>query len=380
MIRDELADNPFLKAVFDSMPEMIFVIDSETRVQAINNRVKNLLRAPDVDVTGKDIGVALSCIQLDGQAAGCGFLPVCSQCVIRNTAIEALAQNKPIYNREGSLSLTIDKIPWTLDILVNCVPASFDDSHFAVLTISDITDLKTLERNRTADLERLAMIGAASTSIVHDIENPLTGISGFAKLLEVGLDSADNLDYCLEIQKGVARIRKMTTEILALASGKQDTPLEIKEVNLGEFFSDLLSQMRLDGNVVLNLDYKDTVAIDEGKFRRVIWNVIKNANEALQNIDHGKIEIACNASNDFVIICISDNGPGIPAEIADKLFLPGQSFGKKYGRGFGLFSSKRIVEAHRSELWFNTAPGQGTSFFIKLPRNKTAAPDSFSKL
>ena len=119
------------------------------------------------------------------------------------------------------------------------------------------------------------MIGAASTGIVHDIENPLSGILGFTRLLEVGLDGTDKIDYCLEIKKGVSRIRKMTAEILAIASGREDIPLEIGEVNLEKFFSGLVTQIPLNSDVALNLDYKESIAIDKAKFRRVIRMLLR---------------------------------------------------------------------------------------------------------
>ncbi len=139
------------------------------------------------------------------------------------------------------------------------------------------------------------MIGAASTGIVHDIENPLSGILGFTRLLEVGLDDADKIDYCLGIKKGVSRIRKMIAEILAIASGREDIPLEIGEVNLEKFFSDIVTQMPLNGDVALNLDYEGVYRNRQSQVPSGYSNVIKNANEALQDIEHGRTEIACNA-------------------------------------------------------------------------------------
>ena len=101
------------------------------------------------------------------------------------------------------------------------------------------------------------------------------------------------------------------------------------------------------------------------RFRRVIDNILNNALDALKPGD--KVEIKWSMLTDKLRIEISDDGPGIPEEIVDKLFDPFVTSGKVGGTGLGLAITKKIVEDHGSKIYVESEPGNGTTFIIDMP-------------
>lgn len=107
------------------------------------------------------------------------------------------------------------------------------------------------------------------------------------------------------------------------------------------------------------------VTIDKDLFGQVLINLVKNASEALQTTDLPTIKMTAAHDSGRVIISISDNGPGIPADILDNIFVPFYTT-KKQGSGIGLSLSRQIVRLHKGTLSVNTEVGKGTSFVVRV--------------
>jgi signal transduction histidine kinase len=105
--------------------------------------------------------------------------------------------------------------------------------------------------------------------------------------------------------------------------------------------------------------------MDETKMRRALYNIASNARDAMDA--GGQLTIATRAANGWVEFCVSDTGPGIPAEISETLFEPFVTHGKPTGTGLGLAIAKKAVEDHGGTISVETAPGQGATFTISLP-------------
>ena len=112
------------------------------------------------------------------------------------------------------------------------------------------------------------------------------------------------------------------------------------------------------------------VKTDRHQLSRVFNNVIKNAIQAIPEDEHGLLDVTVEAENDFAVVSISDNGEGIQAEMAQKIFSPSFST-KNSGMGLGLAISKQIIESAGGKIWFESEAGKGTDFFITLPLQKT---------
>ncbi len=233
---------------------------------------------------------------------------------------------------------------------------------------ADIEHIKNLERKK-AQTERLSMMGQMVSGIVHEIKNPLTSISGFAQLIEEMSDDAIIKKHSKIIATEAERLNRLTRELLDYAKGKK---IEIERINLKLLFEEMGESLKPKLNekeMRINVNIGDSfppIYVDKDKMKQVIINIISNAIEAAKKMG-GKIQIEAEKDGEDVIIEISDDGPGIPEEIKDKIFMPFVSQ-KKGGTGLGLAMVKKIIEDHDGEIWVKSQKDMGTQFVIKMPQ------------
>jgi signal transduction histidine kinase len=108
----------------------------------------------------------------------------------------------------------------------------------------------------------------------------------------------------------------------------------------------------------------DTVYVDFARVKRIILNLGSNAALALRK--GGRIAIELRADGNGLAITVSDDGPGIPPEIRERLFQPFVT-GRDAGTGLGLAIVKRFVDDHGGDIQVETSPDQGTTFRVRLP-------------
>jgi signal transduction histidine kinase len=228
---------------------------------------------------------------------------------------------------------------------------SFDPIHWpnalSFIVLSGLTGYffgKTIYGYKTINeqLEKFSIIGIKASSILHDLNNPLTGIIGYVELVRSKIEDPKQISYCEKIEEEATRISKMIMDIKMLAQSKKKIELLKTPTDLKLFLKNIISKMTLHCDVQIDSKLKGQVSIDKDYFERVLWNLIKNANEALEMTKNPKIEISITELNNYVIICISDNGPGIPKKLLKNLFKLGQTFGKKGGSGIGLYNCKEM--------------------------------------
>ena len=157
--------------------------------------------------------------------------------------------------------------------------------------------------------------------------------------------------------------------MLSFARGESE--LYLRKVFIRAFLdelSELLKEEFTDSGVelVVEDDFGGTVKMDENKMKRVVYNLARNAHEAMP--DGGVFTIRVAANDDTVSLSFQDDGPGIPAELEGRLFESFATHGKANGTGLGLAIVKRLVEAHHGNVSVSSSPGEGTTFTITLPR------------
>jgi signal transduction histidine kinase len=217
--------------------------------------------------------------------------------------------------------------------------------------------------------ERLSLVGRMTASIIHDLKNPMTAIKGYASILgRQHLDPALRERYSKTIGHAVDRFVDMTQEILDYTRGGGD--LSLSSVHLDEFVRDLCDFLRPafdERKLALKCEVEDMgrLVMDETKIRRSLYNIASNANDAME--PGGTLTLTVSRTDAYVEFCLSDTGPGIPPQIQDKLFEPFVTYGKPSGTGLGLAIAKKAIEDHGGTITADSAPGQGTTFVIRLP-------------
>ncbi|MEZ4359031.1 MAG: GAF domain-containing protein [Kofleriaceae bacterium] len=235
-------------------------------------------------------------------------------------------------------------------------------------------------RSEHSNRDRLASIGRMLAGVLHDVKTPMTIISGYAQLMAACDDPAQRESYVEHVLRQFDLMNGMTKEVLAFSRG--DTDLVVRKVYMHRFVPELKAQLEaaVSGRgcaVTVAADYDGVAYFDEQKLLRVLHNLVRNAVEAMPN--GGDVSVKAHRRGPELVWEISDNGPGIPAELSDRLFTLFAS-GRKGGTGLGLAIVKKIVDDHRGHIEVRTqrageadgaAPGApaatGTTFVISIP-------------
>lgn len=215
----------------------------------------------------------------------------------------------------------------------------------------------------------MALIGQAVSGVLHDIKSPLNLVSGFAQLMECEEDAAKRAEYAMDIVRQAQFIKSMTQEVLAFAKGERQ--LFKRPIFLQTFLADVeaLLNQEFSGRgieITLRNEFKGKLKADEDKLKRMIFNLARNARDAMPNGGRFSIEVAEDDSR--LVWRIADTGHGIPPEVQAQMFQSFVTKGKKDGTGLGLAIVKSIVDQHGGSIAFETAPGVGTTFVITLPK------------
>jgi signal transduction histidine kinase len=196
----------------------------------------------------------------------------------------------------------------------------------------------------------------------------MTVVSGYAELMAAEEDPVERRSAAALIFKELEHIGEMARETMAFARG--DTDLLLRRVFLDKLLAELAEHLarEFDGmgiELKIQASYKGAARMDEGKIKRAIYNIARNAAEAMP--DGGRFTLAVDKEEERVVFRLSDTGVGIPAEIADRLFESFVTAGKKDGTGLGLAIVKKVAEAHGGDVAFKSKPGKGTTFTMRIP-------------
>ena len=263
-----------------------------------------------------------------------------------------------------------------------------DEATSAVSIMTDITELKKMERNlqlhsehleelvreKTAELkdaERLAGIGETAGMIGHDIRNPLQSITGAVYLEKEEMKAMPDSELKRNLEESRRLIEEQTEYISKIVSDLQDygkklVP-EIREYSVQEILEDALSTTHIPENIQLTTRITPdlpNVKTDPSYLKRTVTNLIINSVQAMPN--GGKITISATAKEDKIQLSVHDIGNGISKEAKSKIFKPLFTT-KAKGQGFGLAVCKRLMEAQNSTIDFESEQGKGTTFTIQLP-------------
>ena len=229
---------------------------------------------------------------------------------------------------------------------------------------------------KLAESERLTTMGVTAAKLVHEISNPLNGMSTTVQILERQLAARDGVqDESLlaslpDLANEIGRLCSLLQEFRSLARPKD---LRIQPTDLRALVKELMALEESyygQAGVQVQLDFPPALRLvlaDAEKLKQVLLNLCHNALEAMPK--GGKITIsAYNARENGVMLQIQDTGMGIPENIdIFELF----STTKAEGSGLGLPIVRQIIDAHGGTLSHQSRPGKGAIFRIWLPTNLT---------
>ena len=250
------------------------------------------------------------------------------------------------------------------------------------LVAADESRLRLLEDNARR-AEHLAQLGAMAAGIAHEVRNPLTGLRGCAQEL-ADITAASGQPDAAELARiliGEAdRLARIIDDFLSLSRLRDPQPVPVVVESL---FTDLAALVRgrrdlPDGLVPVWRSYPGLARLDadQDQVKQVFMNLINNAVDALRGVSGPRLVIEARPSPEDgplpggVLITVTDNGVGIPADLHERVFTPFFST-KAQGTGLGLSLVGRIVRAHGGVLALESAPGHGTAWSIHWPAAAT---------
>jgi signal transduction histidine kinase len=227
-----------------------------------------------------------------------------------------------------------------------------------------------------AHVGRHATAGELSSSIAHELNQPLGAILANAETAELILKSpSPDVDELKEIVADIRRDDLRASEIIhRMRSFLKRAPIEQKEVDLNDVIREafgFLAVQAVSRNVALSFTaFPDALPIkgDAVQLQQVISNLIVNSMEAMAAMPYGRAVIGRTELNggSSAIVSISDSGPGIPSEKLAEIFDPFFTT-KDLGMGIGLSIARTIVQAHKGQIWAENLAEGGAVFRLSVP-------------
>jgi len=226
------------------------------------------------------------------------------------------------------------------------------------------------------DMEKFALVGKLAAGVAHSIRNPLTSVKmrmfSMERSLELSATQKEDFEVISE------EIRHIDNIVRSFLEFSRPPKLKMQKVSLSDVVDNALQLLRhrLDSyNVEVKLKRQrrlPKVWADPEQLKEVLVNLIVNACEAMAKggsiVIHEEEGLVEN-SRQSLIVRLSDDGPGVPKSIQEKVFQPFFST-KEEGTGLGLTIAARIVNEHGGRLDLKSRKGEGTTFIINLPFEK----------
>ena len=332
-----------INAVLMQMNEGVMILDDEGQIGLVNQAALNLFNIPDPNILEKTL------IR-----------------VIRHHQIIDLWQEY-LESRQEQVSLVevadINKL-----IQVSITPLDESMQGYSLIVFQDLTQLRQLQTIRRDFI----------SNISHELRTPLASLKALAETLQISAleDPKAAKRFLARMEIEIEALAQMVGELLELSrieSGQ--VPLEMTEVDANQILAGAVERLNVQAERA-KLDLKTTPAeepayilADPPRLEQVLVNIIHNAIKFTP--EGGQITCRINTAPDSITFEISDTGRGIPREDLPRIF---ERFYKSKrpkqgsGTGLGLSIAKHLVEAHGGQIWAESLLGEGSTFFISLPR------------
>ncbi|HSJ98510.1 MAG TPA: response regulator, partial [Myxococcota bacterium] len=370
---------------------------SEEQYRAIFNATADALVLRDADFRIVDVNQAYERVSGISRAEAIGH-----DRVLANPAMEA--QIRALHARAlAGESVTIETVRLGPDgrrteVELRGVPIQHRGRPHVLFIGRDVSERRRAERERQVleaqlrQAQKMEALGHLTGGIAHDFNNLLASIMGYVVLATERIGEADPKvqGYLDEALLSCRRARDLIQQMLTFSRGQRGSP---RPLLLGEATEESLKLVRssLPSTVEFRSEVRDPDAgamFDPVQLDQVLLNLCINARDAMQ--ESGAITItvgraqgaegvcaSCRQrfSGDFTELCVSDTGPGIAPDVAERMFEPFYSTKEVgAGSGMGLATVHGIVHEHGGHLAVETTPGRGSAFRVLLPERRPDAP------
>ena len=342
-LAEELASSD---AVIQSLEEGLLILDGQGRIVTANTAMRVAFRMRD-EVKGRSVMEALRIHQV--------------QEVVQRT----LEQGR-VLDAEIELAV-LGGVTRYFQVNSARILSTTGDVQGAVLVFHDITRLKQLE------VTRREFVGNVS----HELRTPLSIIKGYAETLtSMPVDTETTQKFAAIMERHADRLTALVEDLLTISgleSGQMR--MNVMPVELHHLVQRVVDELAekaaaRDVGVMNDVPAGLTVVADSGRLQQVLTNLIDNALK--YGREHGQVIIASSAGSDEVMICVSDDGAGIPSEARERVFERFYRVDKarsreQGGTGLGLSIVQHIVQAQGGRVWVEASDAGGAKFCLTLP-------------
>jgi len=353
-----------LQSVLEALLDGLVVVDDELRIELVNAEACRVLELSSELATGEPLdrvlGAGHDLVRIARAVLASGGTQVESEVRLeRRNASELIvdAAASPLFEK-GSRASAV------------------------VIVLRDRTIARGLEEFVT-ERERLDAFGEIAAGIAHEVRNPLGGIRGAAEILCARSTDERSRDAAALIVREVDRIATLVDDLMIF---KQGGDLQLAPLNIHRVLDDVLDLLSMDAlaaGVKLVREFDPSIPEILGDADRLVQVFLNLARNALQALDgEGRLLIETRTTLDHrlgsgtgprlpgVVVCVEDDGPGIPPELRGKVTTPFFTT-RRGGTGLGLAVAGHWVALHGGTLRITDAPGGGTRVRVSLPLRRT---------
>jgi two-component system sensor kinase FixL len=338
------------RSIVESAVDGIIVIDAHGRIESFNPAAERLFGYAEVDVAGRNVRMLMPQPYRDEHD---GYLSRYLQTGVK----------KIIGTGREVTGLRRDGTTFPLHLSVGEVTVEGEPRFTGI--VHDLTARVRMEQ-QMREQAALARLGEMAAVIAHEVKNPLAGIRGAIQIIGSRLpDHQKDKQMIGEIVGRIDALNELMKDLLVFARPPQPRPVPVDVVPLVAGTADLLTQDPALREVTVRVEGSaPPVHADPDMLRLVFQNLLVNSAHAVRG--RGHIQVDVSAGDSSCRIAVTDDGPGIPADVRDKMFMPFFTT-KRRGSGLGLATARRIIDAHRGRIRVDCPPQGGTVVTVELP-------------
>jgi len=355
-----------LQSVLDTVPDAMVVIDTRGIMQSFSTTAERLFGYRASEAVGQNVSILMP-------------QPYRGHHDVYLSRYMATGERRIIGVGRLVVGQRKDGSTFPMELAVGEMRSG--DRRFFTGFVRDLTERQQTQQ-RLQDLQselifmsRFTALGEMASTLAHELNQPLTAatsfLNGARKFLDSGKPSdiptaRDGIESAAEQMLRAGQIIKRLREFVARGETDRQPENLVKLIEEASALA-LVGAKETGTQVSFSFDPAiGFVLVDRIQIQQVILNLVRNAIEAMQEVERRELEVSTRWIDlETVEIAVRDTGPGIAPEVAENLFQPFMTT-KPQGMGVGLSISRTIVEAHGGRLWAEPNPGGGTIFHLTL--------------
>jgi two-component system sensor kinase FixL len=353
-----------LRSIIETIPDAMIVIDERGHILSFSAAAEQMFGYAESDLLGENVSALMPSPDRERHD-----LYLARYLATGAAKIIGIGRVTTARHRDGT----------TFPIDLHIGEALIGEARVFTGFIRDLTEREQAElrvhdlQTELAHVSRVTAMGALATSIAHELNQPLTAITNYVETVSDMLESpdADTLDIVRDALRECAAETLRAGQIVRrlrdfISRGETEHRVESLERVVNEA-SALALVGAGDRGVQVEVGIEPgMVFIDRIQVQQVIFNLVRNAIEAMADSPVRRLRIASKPVDDHQVqLSIEDSGPGLPAEVAERLFQPFLST-KADGMGVGLSICHTIVTGHGGRIWAEPSSLGGTTFHFTL--------------